>query len=300
VIGRHGLLGHSLELELAKTHSIWTPETRTNWQDQSSAIASLRQNCERFFKSTNDADWSIAWCAGRSIVGSSISEIDRESGLIETLFDAIKVCKPIGVVGKVFFASSAGGVYAGAPNEVIDEDSQPKPIATYGFGKLAHEEIFKKNSKQLQVNCLIGRITNLYGPGQDMTKSQGLISQLCRSNLTKEPLNIFVPLQTARNYLYVDDAAAMIAEFMQHDDELCIKIFASPQSTTVATLIRTSYEVFKRRPLISLGVNERTLMQPMGLHFNSKIKTEIDQRQFNSLSSGLAKTIASLAGSAHR
>jgi UDP-glucose 4-epimerase len=300
VIGRHGLLGHSLELELAKTHSIWTPETRTNWQDQSSAVASLRQNCERFFKSTNDADWSIAWCAGRSIVGSSISEIDRESGLIETLFDAIKVCKPIGVVGKVFFASSAGGVYAGAPNEVVDEDSQPKPIATYGFGKLAHEEIFKKNSKQLQINCLIGRITNLYGPGQDMTKSQGLISQLCRSNLTKKPLNIFVPLQTARNYLYVDDASAMIAEFMQHDDELCIKIFASPQSTTVATLIRTSYEVFKRRPLISLGVNERTLMQPMGLHFNSKVKTEIDQRQFNSLSSGLAKTIASLAGSAHR
>jgi UDP-glucose 4-epimerase len=300
VIGRHGLLGHSLELELAKTHSIWTPETRTNWQDQSSAVASLRQDCERFFQSIKDADWSIAWCAGRSIVGSSNSEIDRESGLIETLFDAIKVCKPIGVVGKVFFASSAGGVYAGALNEVIDEDSQPKPIATYGFGKLAHEEIFINNSKQLQINCLIGRITNLYGPGQDMTKSQGLISQLCRSNLTKKPLNIFVPLQTARNYLYVDDAAAMIAEFMQHDDELCIKIFASPQSTTVATLIRTSYEVFKRRPLISLGVNERTLMQPMGLHFNSKIKTEIDQRQFNSLSSGLAKTIASLAGSAHR
>jgi UDP-glucose 4-epimerase len=300
VIGRHGLLGHNLELELAKTHSIWTPETRTNWQDQSSAVASLRQDCERFFQSIKDTDWSIAWCAGRSIVGSSNSEIDRESGLIETLFDAIKVCKPIGVVGKVFFASSAGGVYAGALNEVIDEDSQPKPIATYGFGKLAHEEIFINNSKQLQINCLIGRITNLYGPGQDMTKSQGLISQLSRSNLTKKPLNIFVPLQTARNYLYVDDAAAMIAEFMQHDDELCIKIFASPQSTTVATLIRTSYEVFKRRPLISLGVNERTLMQPMGLHFNSKIKTEIDQRQFNSLSSGLAKTIASLAGSAHR
>jgi UDP-glucose 4-epimerase len=133
-----------------------------------------------------------------------------------------------------------------------------------------------------------------------MTKSQGLISQLCRSNLTKKPLNIFVPLQTARNYIYVGDASAMIAEFMQHDDDLCIKIFASPQSITVATLIRTSYEVFKRRPLISLGVNERTSMQPMSLHFKSKVKTEIDQRQFNSLSSGLAKTIESLAGSAHR
>jgi UDP-glucose 4-epimerase len=209
----------------------------------------------------------------------------------------MKVCKPVGVVGKVFFASSAGGIYAGAPNEIIDEDSQPKPIAAYGFGKLAHEEIFKKNSKQLQINCLIGRITNLYGPGQDMTKNQGLVSQLCRSNLTKKPLNIFVPLQTTRNYLYVDDASAMIAEFIQHNDELCVKIFASPQSITVATLIRTSYEVFKRRPLISLGVNERTLMQPKGLHFKSKVKTEIDQRRFRSISSGIDLMIKASLGS---
>ena len=297
MIGRHGLLGRSLELELAKTHSIWMPETRTNWQDQRSAVASLQQDCKKFFQMINGADWSIAWCAGRSIVGSSNSEIDRESELIETLFDAIKACKPVGVTGKVFFASSAGGVYAGASNEMIDEDSQPKPIATYGFGKLAHEEIFKKNSRQQQINCLIGRITNLYGPGQDMTKSQGLISQLCRSNLTKRPLNIFVPLQTARNYLYVDDASAMIAEFMQHDDTLCIKIFASPQSITIATLIRTSYEVFKRRPLISLGINERTSMQPMSLHFKSKVKTEIDSRRFRPISSGLNQTIKASLGS---
>ena len=297
MIGRHGLLGRSLELELAKTYSIWMPETRTNWQDQRSAVASLQQDCKKFFQMINGADWSIAWCAGRSIVGSSNSEIDRESELIETLFDAIKACKPVGVTGKVFFASSAGGVYAGASKEMIDEDSQPKPIATYGFGKLAHEEIFKKNSRQQQINCLIGRITNLYGPGQDMTKSQGLISQLCRSNLTKRPLNIFVPLQTARNYLYVDDASAMIAEFMQHDDTLCIKIFASPQSITIATLIRTSYEVFKRRPLISLGINERTSMQPMSLHFKSKVKTEIDSRRFRPISSGLNQTIKASLGS---
>ena len=173
-------------------------------------------------------------------------------------------------------------------------------MATYGFGKLAHEEIFIKNSKQQQINCLIGRITNLYGPGQDMTKSQGLISQLCRSNLTKKPLNIFVPLQTARNYLYVDDAAAMIAGFMQHDDTLCIKIFASPQSITVATLIRTSYEVFKRRPLISLGVNERTSMQPMSLHFKSKVKTEINQRRFKSISSGIDLMMKASLGSQNK
>ena len=285
---------------MAKTHSIWASETRTNWQDQSSAIISLRQDCEKFFQSTQGENWLIAWCAGRSIVGSTDSEIARESELIETLFESMKTYKPKDVRGKVFFASSAGGIYAGVSGEVIDEDSKQNPISSYGRGKLTHEEIFRNNSQQLQINCLIGQITNLYGPGQDMTKSQGLISQLCKSNLTKQPLNIFVPLQTARNYLYVDDASAMIAEFVEQDAKFCIKIFASPQSVTVATIIRTSYEVFKRRPLISLGINERTSLQPMSLHFKSKIKTEIDQRRFKSLSSGLAKTIESLAGSAQR
>lgn len=272
------------------------PETRTNWQDQSSAIISLRQDCEGFFQSIGGADWSIAWCAGRSIVGSTDSEITKESELIETLFESIKICKPKNTQGKVFFASSAGGIYAGTSNSVITEDSKQSPISTYGLGKLAHEEIFRKYSQQLQINCFIGRITNLYGPGQDMTKSQGLISQLCKSNLSRQPLNIFVPLQTARNYLYVDDASAMIAEFVERDDKFCIKIFASPQSVTVATIIRTSYEVFKRRPLISLGVNERTSLQPMSLHFKSKVKTEIDQRRFKSLSSGMDLMIRASQG----
>ncbi|NDE70846.1 MAG: hypothetical protein EB050_06880, partial [Actinobacteria bacterium] len=72
------------------------------------------------------------------------------------------------------------------------------------------------------------------------------------------------------------------------------------QSVTVATIIRTSYEVFKRRPLISLGVNERTSLQPLKLHFKSNVRTEIDQRRFKSLSSGMAKTLESLAGRSNR
>jgi UDP-glucose 4-epimerase len=294
------LLGQSLELELAKTHAIWVPSAKTQWLNHSSAIASLRKDCGEYFETVGQGEWSIAWCAGRSIVGSTQSEIAREAELITAVFEAIGDFRPKDLCGRVFFASSAGGIYAGASNLLINEDSTPSPISTYGLGKLTHEEIFKKYSRQLKINCLIGRITNLYGPGQNLIKSQGLISQLCKSNLAKKPLNVFVPLQTARNYLYVDDAAAMIAEFMQLDDDLCIKIFAAPQSVTIATIIRTSYEVFKRRPLISLGVNERTALQPLNLHFKSNVRIEIDQRKFKSLSSGLAKTLESLIGSSNR
>ena len=57
---------------------------------------------------------------------------------------------------------------------------------------------------------LVGRISNLYGPGQNLAKPQGLVSQLCRAQLTRQPLSVYVSLDTMRDYLYVDDAAAMV------------------------------------------------------------------------------------------
>ena len=54
---------------------------------------------------------------------------------------------------------------------------------------------------------MIGRFSNLYGPGQNLGKLQGLISRLALSAVTRQPINIFVPLDTIRDYVYVDDAA---------------------------------------------------------------------------------------------
>ena len=48
---------------------------------------------------------------------------------------------------------------------------------------------------------LVGRIANLYGPGQNLAKPQGLVSQLCLANLTGQPLSIYVSLDTLRDYL---------------------------------------------------------------------------------------------------
>lgn len=39
---------------------------------------------------------------------------------------------------------------------------------------------------------VIGRLTNLYGPGQDLSKGQGLISTLVNSAITLQPATIYV------------------------------------------------------------------------------------------------------------
>ena len=95
----------------------------------------------------------------------------------------------------------------GAP---FTEHTTPAPISAYGRAKLRSEEIATEFAVRTGSALLVGRLSNLYGPGQDITKPQGLISQLCRAQLTRQPLSVYVSLDTMRDYLFVDDAAAMV------------------------------------------------------------------------------------------
>ena len=108
-----------------------------------------------------------------------------------------------------FLASSAGGVYAGASGPPFTEHTEPAPISAYGRAKLRSEEIATEFAVRTSTALLVGRLANLYGPGQNLDKPQGLVSQLCLAQLTRQPLTVYVPLDTMRDYLFVDDAAAM-------------------------------------------------------------------------------------------
>lgn len=61
---------------------------------------------------------------------------------------------------------------------------------------------------------VIGRITTLYGPGQDLQKNQGLVSKLCLQAVKQQPISVFAPLDTIRDYLFASDAASQAISFM--------------------------------------------------------------------------------------
>ena len=58
------------------------------------------------------------------------------------------------------------------------------------------------------MRAVLGRLANVYGPGQTLGKPQGLLSQLCLADATGRPLPVFVSMDTIRDYLYAGDAAA--------------------------------------------------------------------------------------------
>jgi UDP-glucose 4-epimerase len=149
---------------------------------------------------------------------------------------------------------------------------------------------------------LIGRIANIYGPGQNLAKAQGLISQICRSHLTGQPLSIFVSLDTLRDYLFAPDCAALIVDglaLLQQEGPgtgptVVTKILASQRAITIGAVLGEMRRIFKSSPRIVLGASAVSAMQARDLSLRSRIWPELDRRTLTPLPAGIAATAADL------
>lgn len=260
VVGRGGLLGSAIS-RMVDREFIAMP---VPWRDHDAAIAALDSNLDRFIREASSEEWSIVWAAGSGVIGSTAEELAAETRILSHFVSGMRNKYPTGR-GAFFLASSAGGVYAGSTTAPFSELTTPRPLSPYGETKLGQEEIVRTNLEGL-VPLVIGRISNLAGPGQNLTKPQGLISQLCRAAVTRQSLNVFVPMETLRDYIYVDDATAMVcsliqAAVMEQPSTPVLRNISSQRPVSVCTVIRTVQQVAHRSVRIALGTSHpRSIM----------------------------------------
>ena len=317
VIGRGGLLGQSLETALetaAPTAArgdamdptgskavLWRPPEPIAWSAPSAGALELRQQAGQFLRAAGDRPWSVAWCAGAGVTGTSAHALQLELDALRETLDALAAA-PHGSDGAFFFASSAGGVYAGVGAPPYDESSPVRPLAAYGQSKLDGEALATAWSHQTGIPLLIGRIANLYGPGQNLAKAQGLISQICRSHLTGQPLSIYVSLDTLRDYLFAPDCAGLVVEGLARlrqeqsatAPRVVTKILASQRAITIGAVLGEMRRIFKRPPRIVLGASAVSAMQARDLSLRSRVWPEVDRRTLTPLPAGIAATAADL------
>lgn len=283
-VGAGGLLGTALlrtfqnqsNIELFSTHPIkWNiPEL------VQSAFLSAAQN---FASLAGERPWVVIWAAGHASTSTPREEAFKELDSLQLLLSAIKQHTPRGN-GTFFLTSSAGGVYAGSDNPPFTFESEPRPLSPYGELKLRQEELVTKELSSL-VRVIIGRVSNLYGPGQDLSKLQGLISQLVLSSLTKDPLKMFVSLDTLRDYIYTDDAAAIIASLVtrtvdSHGTQT--HIIASGQPVSLGYLIHLAEDIARTKIPIAVGAHASSAAQARDLRlipsyegYQSQIQTTL-------------------------
>jgi UDP-glucose 4-epimerase len=301
VVGSSGLLGQHVKASVGEVF----PARAVPWDDPEAAKAVLRQGFHELLLRAGSGPWNVAWCAGAGVVATSSEQLAAERsvfrGFLDDVADRISSTSRTGEgsAGALFFASSAGGVFADSTQPPFTEDSEPRPRTPYGVTKLSMEADLRSFAAATGTPALVGRIANLYGPGQNLAKPQGLVSQICRSHLTGQPLLLYVPLDTMRDYIYVKDCAAVIAAglvglrsrvVLGADGPVITKVIASGQATTIGGLLAESARIFRRRPRVALGSSPAAWGQVHDLRLRSSVWTELDQLVRTALPVGLAAT----------
>jgi UDP-glucose 4-epimerase len=276
VIGAGGVLGSALCRALQRDErGLFQPQERFSWSDPALLGEQLALAVREFSRlAARTGRWEIYWAAGIGTMGSLPGKLDTETRALRELLQFIAREPALTAApGALAYASSAGAIYAGSPDYVITEQSEPAPTTEYARVKLLQEDMIREFAgTRACTRVLIARLSTLYGPGQSRGKPQGLLSHIARSILKNIPVQIYVPLDTIRDYISADDAAAaMVARMGYAGDEQPMRtaIIASGIPVTIAEIIATFKKVTRRMPRIVTGTNTLGANYPRRVFFKS-------------------------------
>ncbi|MEO6996460.1 MAG: NAD(P)-dependent oxidoreductase [Terracoccus sp.] len=305
VVGGGGLLGQHVVAGLMGRAPLHLAP-RVPWGSPDEARQLLAGTARALVRTAGDHPWQVIWCAGAGVTGTSGEVLEAEHSMLRATLDGLVGHRPGATPrrGAFFLASSAGGVYAGARPAPFDEFSPVSPLGDYGAAKLRAETTVSQWGQRAGIPVAIGRIANLYGPGQNLSKAQGLISTLCAAHLDRRPAMIWVSLDTLRDYLFAPDGAALVLDLMDRlrvevmGDTSAVpvvtKVIATQRAITIGAVIAELRRVFRRRPTIVLGASPTSSQQAKDLSLASHVWPELDRRTLTTFPAGVAATLADL------
>jgi UDP-glucose 4-epimerase len=277
---------------------------RLPWSDADALGPAFDEQLARFLAEAGARaeGWAVLFCAGASVVASGRREVDADLAAFTRFLDGLaRTLAASGGAparrGFVLLASSAGGVWAGHRGPAIGESTPPCPIADYGRGQLAREEALAAFGARIPgIRSAAVRLSNLYGPGQRLDKPQGLVSQIARAVILRQPVHIYVPFDTVRDYLFAADAGRGMADVLERlaqspeeGPRPLLKLLASEQDTTVGGLLNVFRLVTRRRVPVVAGLSPLGLRQPLRLRFRSEVWTSAGRGRSTPLLEGVAR-----------
>ncbi|MBU3897498.1 MAG: NAD(P)-dependent oxidoreductase [Gammaproteobacteria bacterium] len=296
VIGSGGLLGTALCRALhRKGDELFVPDKRLCWGDDQALADQVATTVDKFASRVQAVDqWQLYWAAGVGTMSSSAQALEPEARALTQVLKSIEshpqiMAKP----GAIAFASSAGAIYAESSDEVITERSQPTPTTAYARAKLLQEELLASFVKRNRcASALIARISTLYGPGQASAKKQGLLTHMARCILRNQPIQIYVPFDTIRDYIAADDAAeAMIRALARigEPQQTVIRIVASERPTTIAEIVSIFKRIARRGPRIVTSASRLSGLYTRRVQFRSMATQASPSPPAMSLAVGIAQ-----------
>lgn len=211
ILGSEGFVGNNLVCRLEKSHEIFCADQLES---------SLHKNYSSFDITNFDSVQKIVknvdvviHLAAHSLISSIDGSITNGRVNIIGLLNLLEVCKKHNI-GKVIFTSASSLI--GEPKSYkVSEDHPAIPKTAYGITKLTSEHYLRLYNELYDINYVIFRFFNIYGPYQ----KNGLIPSLYGKLVKNEPLTVFGNGDQIRDYVFIKDV---------------IPFFEKAASTTIA------------------------------------------------------------------
>ena len=117
---------------------------------------------------------------------------------------------------ELVYLSSGGTVY-GVKGGIVSENEPTAPISYYGLSKVQIEDLINFYHRRYNLNYLILRPSNPYGPGQNLYGRQGLIAVILGKLLKNEHITVFGDGSVVRDYLFIDDLVYYVIELLKKE-----------------------------------------------------------------------------------
>lgn len=299
VMGSGGLLGSALCCALRHNGTeIFSPAERFCWSSESELAAQLAAAVKAFSACIGTEErWEIYWAAGVGTMSSSEPALAHETRVLSRLLRLVE-SEPrlMAKTGALAFASSAGAIYAGSRDDIISENTPPAPTTAYAREKLRQEDLVRAFALANRgMAALLARISTLYGPGQATGKQQGLLAHIARCILRNQPIQIYVPFDTVRDYIAADDVAAAMVDVLRKTSEepgVLTKIIAAEQPTTIAEIISIFKRIARRSPRVVTSVSRLSSIYSRRVQFRSTAALECTPKSRISLLVGIAQVMS--------
>ena len=188
--------------------------------------------------------------------------------------------------------TSSSTVIGKALTEVVDEDHWERPLEIYSANKGVAEKYYRIYHTIHDLNTVVLRFANLYGPYGKGYQEFGFINYFIHQAWTNQEIKIFGTGNQSRNVLYVDDATEILWRAAHEPRLVGESWFAtSDQHLTVAEIAEMIVRVFQRGKVTHIEwPEERKRIEIERVQFSSaRLRSIIDWTPGIDLQSGLLR-----------
>ena len=192
-------------------------------------------------------------------------------------------------VKRVVFISSAS-VYGNQKEFPIRESFSTDPISTHGIYKLMSEKFFHLYKVAHGLDCKIMRLSNPYGPGQDIYGKQGIVAITIGKCMMNKTLEVRGDGSSLRDFIYIGDVMeALNLISTKQSSEIIFNI-----GSGIANSINDLIQLVEKKTGKTLKINH-TISRAVDItssHLDiSKAEKELNFKPGTSLEDGVSKTV---------